>query len=187
MLEMALPHLHRFGSCSVAAVTVGMGLIAQANAEPSVSQLGVGTSIIGATYLIIAFSREVGPQILKWSEIQATARNDRVRTEEALKNATAQLDALRAENAKIRADLEATDARADASAIAAVQAKADADLARRLADEAKARAEALEKRVRETGNLVRNQAQDIVNTKRRVSDIEQVVSGSGERDPEAAI
>lgn len=179
MIDMALPHLQRFGSCAVAVATTGLGLVAQVDpkADPSVGQIGAGTALIGATYLIIAVIREGTTPFLKWAEIQATNRNERVRMQAALDQAKAQ----REDDAARIANLE--------KGLAAAQQEARD--ARNLVENAKvaaeARADEIEKKAREAGHLARNTAQRVEIASQRLDDVERAVSGSGEIDAGGAI
>jgi hypothetical protein len=167
MIEMAYEFAHRATSCAVAAGTTAVGgLLAAARQDETMGQIGVSTSIIGATYLIIQVVREAGPTLLKWSEIRANNANTLARLGEA----NAEIASLKARVAA--AEQEARDARNEVE-----NAKVAAD----------ARAAALELKVRETGHMVRNNSQKIADAGQRIEQVEKAVGGSGDRDPEVAI
>lgn len=166
-LLMAYHISARVMPCAVAVATAAGGLVAQTDPTPSVGQIGVGTSIIGATYLIIAVIREGSPLFHRTIETIATARNDRVRLETRLELLTEQHAADSAEIVAMRARIEVAEQEAR-------EAKNQVENAR---IEVEARTEAIEGRAREAGHMARNNAQRLQNVE------DTLASSSGEREP----
>jgi hypothetical protein len=165
-LDMAHDVAHRFAACGIAVVTSVLGAVAQSDVDPTVGQIGVGTSIIGASYLIITIIREGSPPLQKMIETMATARNDRVRLEAKIEH----LQATHDEDAARITHLEAGLARAENEAREAKNLLENAKI------EADARTKAIEQRAREAGHIARNNSQ-------RIQNLEQAVSGSSGEIP----
>jgi hypothetical protein len=156
MIYMAEAVAHRLGTCAVALGTGVAGIVAQVTAppeSPSIGQIGVGTSIIGATYLIIAVIREGSPPLQRLVETLATARNDRIRLE-------ARLELLGQQHAEDAAKIAELERKLDETDTRARRAENDLENAKVAAD---ARHEAIERRAREATHMARNNAQRLQN------------------------
>lgn len=176
-LEMATEYFHRAASSTVAVGTAAFGVLAQAVPETEFGKIGAGGVVIGATYLLIAFVREAAPPLLKWAEISAASRNDRIRTQAELEHVRAlhEADAMRIAALEARvaeAEQEARDAKNEIE-----NAKIAADI----------RHAALEEETQKVRHAARNNAHVLAIATQRLDDVEKVVGGSGDRDPEIAL
>lgn len=171
MIDMALNYAHRVGSGLLAVGTVASGVVAQVAPDTSVGQIGAVGTTSGLVILLIMLVREAAPTFLKWEEIRAANRNEKVRMEEVIRQRDAQREADTARIASLEVKLAETDARARRAENEVENAKIAAD----------ARAAAIEAKAREAGHLARNNSQRIQNVE------EALASGSGDRDPEIAV
>jgi hypothetical protein len=145
------------------------GLVAQVDAPPAnqVGQVGV---YAGITYLVIEVIRQGTPPLIELAKIRAASREERVRMAAQRASDEREIAELKATTAELKARLAETDERAR-------RAENEVENAKLIAD---ARSEAIEKRTREVGHMVRNNAQ-------RIQNVEQIVGGSDEKDPESAL
>lgn len=176
MIDMPsqISHLPAYASGALAAVG---GLVAYVDGQTDVGGLGAiigGGGFAGLIYFVV---RDLAPKAIDTIPILLSNRATSIRTDEQLKGLRVQheatLEELRALKVRLaEAEQEARDAK---------------NLIENAKIEADARADAIDEKARKAVHLANNNAQRLDIADQRLDDVEKVMGGSGDRDPESAI